>query len=111
FVTELAVAVPVGASTLQILGRPEANDGVELAALADGVVVGSGRLPHEWPGLWTPNSSASLLAGVGRPLPVCDGYDPTVPFSGALERLVVAADGGAALADLTRQVEIAFRNQ
>ena len=29
------------------------------------------------PGLWTPNSSASLLAGVGRPLPVYDGYDPT----------------------------------
>ena len=111
FVTELAVALPVGASTLQILGRPEADGGVDLAALADGVVIGTGRLPHEWPGLWTPNSSASLLAGVGRPLPVCDGYDPTVPFSGVLERLVVAADGGAALADLTRQVEIAFRNQ
>lgn len=74
-------------------------------------MVGAGRLPHEWPELWTPNSSASLLAGVGRPLPVYDGYDPTVAFSGGLERLVVTADGGAALADLARQVETAFRNQ
>jgi arylsulfatase len=111
FVTELAVAVPVGACTLQILGRPEDDGGVALAAVADGVVVGTGRLPHEWPGLWTPNSSATLLAGVGRPLPVCDGYDPSVAFTGVLERLVIIADGGAALADLTRQVEIAFRNQ
>ena len=76
-----------------------------------GTVLGSTRLPHEWPGLWTPNSSASLLAGVGRPLPVYDGYDPTIAFSGALDLLVVAADGGSAFADLAHQVETAFRNQ
>jgi arylsulfatase A-like enzyme len=34
---------------------------------------GVGWLPHYWPGLWIPNSSTSLLCGVGRPLPVCDG--------------------------------------
>jgi len=109
-VTELAVPLPVGATTLQVLGRP-ADGGMELAVLADGGVLGSSRLPHEWPGLWTPNSSASLLAGVGRPLPVYDDYDPTVAFSGTLERLVIEADGGVALADLAHQVDTAFRNQ
>jgi arylsulfatase A-like enzyme len=108
--TELAVAVPTGARLLQVTGRPD-GDGMELAVAADGAVLGSARLPHEWPGLWTPNSSASLLAGVGRPLPVYDGYDPTVAFDGTLERLVVAADGGSSLADMVHQVETAFRNQ
>ena len=84
---------------------------MELACVADGTVLGSTLLPHEWPGLWTPNSSASLLVGVGRPLPVYDGYDPTIAFSGALDRLVVEADGGAAFVDLAHQVATAFRNQ
>jgi arylsulfatase A-like enzyme len=111
--TELAVALPVGATTLAVRGR-RVDGGMELEALADADVVGTAELPHEWPGLWTPNSSASLLAGVGRPLPVHDGYDPTVAFTGALDRLVVeAAAGGdlAALVDLTHQVDTAFRNQ
>ena len=110
YLTELAVPLPVGATTMQVLGRP-ADGGMELAALADGIVLGRTRLPHEWPGLWTPNSAASLLAGVGRPLPVHDGYDPTVAFSGTLERLVVEAVAGAGIADLTHQVDTAFRNQ
>ena len=115
YLTELAVHVPVGARTLAVIGRP-ADDGsggrtVQLAVTADGAVIGTGRLPHEWPGLWTPNSSATLLAGVGRPLPVCDGYDPTVAFSGTLDRLVVSADGGASFVDLGHQVETAFRSQ
>jgi arylsulfatase len=109
-VTELAVFLPVGATVLQVLGRP-ADGGVELAMLAGEDVLGRARLPHEWPGLWTPNSSASLLAGVGRPLPVCDGYEPSIAFSGTLDRLVVEADGGAALADLAHQIDTAFRNQ
>jgi hypothetical protein len=108
--TELAVPVPVGVTRLQVVGR-RIDAGVDLAIVADGEVIGSGELPHEWPGLWTPNSSASLLAGVGRPLPVHDGYDPTVAFSGTLDRLVVDADGGAALVDLAHQVDTAFRNQ
>lgn len=112
--TELVVDLPVGATTLQITGRP-VDDGrgpeVELVALADGTVLGAVRLPHEWPGLWTPNSSASLLAGVGRPLPVGDGYDPTVAFTGVLDLLVVEADGGATILDVAHQVETAFRNQ
>ncbi|MFN7150392.1 MAG: arylsulfatase [Microthrixaceae bacterium] len=118
YVTELAVAVPAGATSLQVVGRPAEGNQVDLAMVADGSVIGTARLPHEWPGLWTPNSSASLLVGVGRPLPVCDGYDPTEAFSGVLDRLVVAADGGAAAAgggaaeaDLAHQVETAFRNQ
>ena len=78
---------------------------------ADGAVAGTGRLPHEWPGLWTPNSSATLLVGVGRPLAVCDGYDPRRAFAGSLERLVVRADGGAGFADLAHQVDVAFRAQ
>ena len=110
YLTELVAPVPAGATTLQLIGRP-ADGGVDLAAVADGAVIGSARLPHEWPGLWTPNSSASLLVGVGRPLPVGDGYDPTVAFTGTLERLVVAADGGATFADLAHQVETAFRAQ
>ncbi|MFZ4518010.1 MAG: arylsulfatase [Microthrixaceae bacterium] len=108
--TRLSVDLPVGASVIRIVGRTEA-DGMDLAFDADGVVIGGGRLPHPWPGLWTPNSSASLLAGIGRPLPVCDGYDPLVPFAGVLDRLVVEADGGAAFLELADQVEIAFRNQ
>jgi arylsulfatase len=108
--TELAAPLPVGATSLQVVGRP-AEGGMDLAVLADGSLLGRAQLPHEWPGLWTPNSSASLLAGVGRPLPVHDGYDPSVAFSGALERLVVEADGGRALADLAHQVDTAFRNQ
>ena len=82
-----------------------------VAVTADGELVTEGRLPHTWPGLWTPNSSASLLAGVGRPLPVCDGYDPQEAFTGDLQRLVVASDGGAALLALSHQVETAFRAQ
>jgi hypothetical protein len=93
-----------------VIGRP-AEEGVDLALVADGTVLARGRLPHEWPGLWTPNSSASLLAGVGRPLPVYDGYDPTVAFSGTLNRLVVSADGGSGFTDLAHQVETAFRSQ
>ena len=113
--TTVAVAVPLGATVLQVVGRPS-DDGtggraVDMAVCADGEVIGAARLPHEWPGLWTPNSSASLLAGVGRPLPVCDGYDPTVAFSGSLDRLVVEADGGTTFIDLVHQVETAFRNQ
>lgn len=110
YLTELAVDAPVGATTLAMSGR-RTDDGMDLVMTADGEVLGELALPHEWPGLWTPNSSASLLAGVGRPLPVCDGYDPTVAFGGTLERLVVVADGGAAFADLAHQVETAFRNQ
>lgn len=109
--TELAVPVPVGATTLQVVGRPTESGGVEVVAVADGTVLGAAQLPHEWPGLWTPNSSASLLAGVGRPLPVYDGYDPTVAFSGVLDLLVVTADAGATFGDLAHQVETAFRNQ
>lgn len=83
-----------------------------ISCVTDGVVIGTGRLPHAWPGLWTPNSSASLLVGIGRPLPVCDGYDPLVPFSGVLDRLVVEADGGSSFLELAHQVETAFcRNQ
>jgi arylsulfatase len=111
YLTELVVPVPAGATTLQVVGRPADGPTVELAAVADGRVLGTATLPHEWPGLWTPNSSASLLVGVGRPLPVGDGYDPTVAFSGVLDRLVVEADGGATLTDLAHQVETAMRNQ
>ena len=110
YVTELTVAVPVGSTTLRVSGRRD-GDGMDLVIDADGSPVGSVRLPHEWPGLWTPNSSASLLAGFGRPLPVCDGYDPTVPFSGSLDRVVVEADGGATYLELSHQIETAFRNQ
>ena len=110
YVTKLTVDVPVGATTLRIIGRPD-GDGMALAIDADGVVIGAGRLPHPWPGLWTPNSSASLLAGIGRPLPVCDGYDPLVAFSGDLARLVVEADGGSGFADIAHQVETALRTQ
>jgi arylsulfatase len=108
--TELVVPSPAGATTLQMLGRP-VEGAFELIAVADGHVLGTAALPHEWPGLWTPNSSASLLVGVGRPLPVGDGYDPTVAFSGILDRVVIVADGGAAAVDLSHQVETAFRNQ
>jgi arylsulfatase A-like enzyme len=110
FVTRLEVDLPVGASILQVLGRP-ADGGMDLVVATDGVGIASGHLNHEWPGLWTPNSSASLLAGVGRPLPVCDGYDPLVPFSGTLERLVVEAGDGSGFTDLAHQVETAFRSQ
>lgn len=110
YVTKLTVDAPVGAMTLRIIGRPD-GDGMALAIDADGVVIGAGRLPHPWPGLWTPNSSASLLAGIGRPLPVSDGYDPLVAFSGDLVRLVVEADGGSGFADIAHQVETALRTQ
>jgi arylsulfatase len=108
--TTMAVALPVGATELSVVGRRD-GPGMRLVCIADGHGVGQARLPHEWPGLWTPNSSASLLAGVGRPLPVCDGYDPRVAFSGVLDRLVVEADGGVAFLELGHQVETAFRAQ
>lgn len=109
-VTTLEVPLPVGATTLALVGRP-AEQGTDLAVGADGELLGTGRLPHEWPGLWSPNSSATLLVGVGRPLPVCDGYDPVVPFSGDLAELVVAADQPAPEVDIEAQVLSAFRNQ
>jgi arylsulfatase len=108
--TTMAVTLPVGATHLQLVGRPT-GDGMDLVCVADGRKVGEVRLPHEWPGLWTPNSSASLLVGVGRPLPVCDGYDPQAAFSGSLRRLVVAADGGASFPTFDRQIESVFRSQ
>ncbi len=112
YVTRLSVPLPVGATELTLVGRRGAGGaGVDVAAAADGHLLGDVRLPHEWPGLWTPNSAASLLAGCGRPLPVCDGYDPRVPFSGTLERLVVEADRGSAYDDLVHQVDTAFRSQ
>ena len=110
YVTRMSAVLPVGASELQIVGR-RSDGGVDLALVADGGRVADARLEHPWPGLWTPNSSASLLAGFGRPLPVCDGYDPLVSFSGALGRLVVEADGGSSFTELAHQVETAFRNQ
>ncbi|MEI8404774.1 MAG: arylsulfatase [Actinomycetes bacterium] len=110
YVTRMSAVLPVGASELQIVGR-RSDGGVDLALVADGERVADARLEHPWPGLWTPNSSASLLAGFGRPLPVCDGYDPLVSFSGALGRLVVEADGGSSFTELAHQVETAFRNQ
>ncbi|MEX0768178.1 MAG: arylsulfatase [Microthrixaceae bacterium] len=110
YVTKISVDLPVGASVLRVVGRPK-DEGMDLAFEADGLLLGSGRLPHEWPGLWTPNSSASLLAGVGRPLPVCDGYDPKIAFDGKLECLVVEADGGSSFLELAHQVDVAFRNQ
>jgi len=110
YVTRVTAAIPTGASVLRVIGR-RTGDGMDLVCDADGTLVASAGLPHGWPGLWTPNSSASLLVGVGRHLPVCDGYDPTVPFSGALERLVVEADGGSTFVELAHQVETAFRNQ
>jgi arylsulfatase A-like enzyme len=110
YLTELTVDVPTGATTLQVIGRP-LEGRMEVVCVADRTLLGRTRLPHEWPGLWTPNSAASLLAGVGRPLPVYDGYDPTVAFSGALDLLVVTAGVGSASIDLAHQVETAFRNQ
>jgi arylsulfatase len=109
-VTRLSVALPVGTTALQLVGR-RAGDGIDVACVADGEWLGQVRLDHPWPGLWTPNSSASLLAGSGRHLPVCDGYDPLVPFSGALEQLVVEADRGTAFDELAHQVETASRSQ
>jgi arylsulfatase A-like enzyme len=108
--TRLRVRVPIDAVTIGVVGR-RSEGGMDIAFTADGVMVGRGRLPHEWPGLWTPSSAASLLVGVGRPLPVCDGYDPLVPFSGEIERLVIESDGGVAFSNLAHQVEAAFRNQ
>jgi arylsulfatase A-like enzyme len=108
--TRIVGALPVGATALGVVGRPD-GDGMRIAITADGELVTEGRLPHTWPGLWTPNSSASLLVGVGRPLPVCDGYDPQEAFTGDLQRVVVASDGGAALLALSHQVETAFRAQ
>jgi arylsulfatase len=110
YVTRLSVPLPVGATELRLVGR-RSGAGFDVAGAADGRHVGEVRLPHEWPGLWTPNSAASLLAGCGRPLPVCDGYDPLVEFDGALELLVVESDRGSGFADLAHQVETAFRSQ
>ncbi len=106
--THLVVAAPVGARSIGLTGRP-GGDGVALRCTADGQVIGEGSLPHPWPGLWTPNSSATLLVGIGRPLPVCDGYDPTVPFGGDLDRLVVEA-GAETSTDLDHRAAVAFRS-
>jgi arylsulfatase A-like enzyme len=110
YVTSLSAPIPVGASVLRLVGRSH-DGGMDVVCDADGEAVATMRLPHEWPGLWTPNSSASLLAGVGRPLPVCDGYDPMVAFSGRLELLVVEADRGTAFGDLAHQVATGMRSQ
>lgn len=115
FLTDVVAPMPHGTELLKVIGRPgtasDGANGVEVVLLSDTTVIGSGWLPHEWPGLWTPNSSASLLVGAGRPLPVCDGYDPTEAFTGDLELLIVEADGGAGFVDLEHQIETAFRSQ
>jgi hypothetical protein len=107
--TRVAVPTPAGARTLTLAGHRD-GESMGIVVVADEQVIGEGVLPHPWPGLWTPNSSATLLVGVGRPLPVCDGYVPTVPFSGALRHLVVDAGGAPSLADLDHQAAVAFRH-
>lgn len=107
--TELAVAPPHGATTLSLVGE-RTGDAMALRVVADGEDVGAGSLPHAWPGLWTPNSSATLLVGVGRPLPVYDGYDPTHAFGGSLDLVVVEAGATPALTDLDHQAAVAFRS-
>ncbi len=108
-ITRLAVDAPIGAQAICLIGERD-GDTMAMRCDADGAPVGAGVLPHPWPGLWTPNSSATLLIGVGRPLPVYDGYDPTVPFSGDLELLVVEAAGATSFADLDHQAAVAFRS-
>ena len=112
--THLEVDLPVGATQLRLSGRP-IDAVMELELEADGRTLGEVRLPHPWPGLWSPNSSATLLAGIGRPLPVCDGYDPRRAFDGQLERLVVESAAGSLWSGegetLERQVDISFRSQ
>jgi hypothetical protein len=112
--THLEVDLPVGATQLLLTGRP-IDGAMEVELEADGRSLGGVRLPHPWPGLWSPNSSATLLAGVGRPLPVCDGYDPRRAFDGQLDRLVIESAAGSLWSGegetLERQVDISFRNQ
>jgi arylsulfatase A-like enzyme len=107
--TLVVAPTPAGARTIALVGR-RTDDAMAMQVRADGEVIGEGSLPHPWPGLWTPNSSATLLVGVGRPLPVYDGYEPTTPFSGSLEHLVVEAIGALAFADLDHQAAVAFRS-
>lgn len=107
--TRLVVPAPVGATLLRLAGRPD-GDTVRLRAASDQGELGETLLPHPWPGLWTPNSSATLLVGRGRPLPVCDGYDPRDAFTGALDHLVIEAGAGPSLADLDHQAAVAFRS-
>jgi hypothetical protein len=107
--TRLVVPAPTGARALQLTGRPD-GETVELQMSSDRGPLGEGVLPHAWPGLWTPNSSATLLVGRGRPLPVCDGYDPADAFTGALEHLVVETGTGPSPVDLDHQASVAFRS-
>ncbi len=84
---------------------------MDVAFTADGAVVGGGRLPHEWPALWTPNSAASLRGRGWAPSSGVRRLRPLVPFSGEIERLVIESDGGAAFVNLAHQFETAFGNQ
>jgi hypothetical protein len=107
--TRLVVPAPAGARMLRLTGQPD-GESVKLLMATDQAELGDGRLPHAWPGLWTPNSSATLLVGRGRPLPVCDGYDPADGFTGALDRLVVEAGTGPSPVDLDHQAAVALRS-
>jgi arylsulfatase len=112
--THLEVDLPVGATELRLVGRP-VEGSMELELQAEGQVLGGMALPHPWPGLWSPNSSATLIVGVGRPSPVCDGYDPLRAFDGGLERLEIVSLGAGLWSGDTEaidhQVETTFRSQ
>ncbi len=105
----VSMPVPVGAERMSLIARPS-EGGMACEWTADGVGTGAGTIPVAFPLLWSPNSSATLLVGEARQLPVCDDYVPPFPFSDVLASVRLETDRRAIL-DPQAQLDTARRHQ
>lgn len=90
----VSAAIPEDARLLTMIGVPR-SDGMDLSLSAgdgtDNHIIATGALPHPFPGAIAPDG-AFLTVGYGRPLPVCDDYEP--PFAAPSSLLGIRVDIG-----------------
>ena len=76
-------AVPAGATALRLEYTREDPGGGSVRLLADGALVGEGRIPRDLPFRWQ-IGGARLYLGLDRGFPVAEEYRPPFPFTGTV---------------------------
>ncbi len=75
--------VPAGTTALRLEYAREDPGGGTARLLADGAVVGEGRIPRDLPFRWQ-IGGARLYLGHDRGFPVAEEYQPPFPFTGTI---------------------------